>query len=264
MFVFLSKFIPPLIYPLGLACVLIAAALIFGKTKDRWRWFAVSALVVLFVGGNRWVSNALVRSLEWQYLPQGEIPDAEVIVLLGGGTSSADAPRPMVEVNGAGDRVLYAAKLYKDGRAPLILLSGGNIEWLTGEGSSPAGDMAELMALMGVPQEALLLQPNSQNTYEDALFSSQMLREMGVSRVILVTSAMHMPRSVALFEKQGIDVIPAPVDFRVTEAGWEQMFHNNLAGYLVDMLPNASNLGAVSSALKEYIGMWVYSLRGWI
>jgi len=264
MFVFLSKLIPPLVYPLGLACLLLVAALSFGKSKDRWRWFTVAALIVLFIGGNRWVSNALVRSLEWQYLPEGDIPTAEAIVLLGGGTSAADAPRPMVEVNGAGDRVLYAGKLYKEGRAPLILLSGGNIEWLTGEGSSPADDMAELLVLMGIPREALLLQPNSQNTYEDALYSSQMLKERGITRVILVTSAMHMPRSVALFEKQGIEVIPAPVDFRVTEAGWEQMFHNSFGGILVDLLPNVSNMGAVSSALKEYIGMLVYALRGWI
>lgn len=264
MFVFLSKLLPPLLYPLGLACLLLGAALIFGKKKDGWRWWVIAALVVLVIGGNRWVSNALVRSLEWQYLPQGEIPSAEAIVLLGGGTSAAEPPRPMVELNGAGDRVLYAGKLYKEGRAPLILLSGGNIEWLTGEEGSPAEDMAALLALMDIPREDLLLQTRSQNTYEDALYSSELLKERGITRVILVTSAMHMPRSVALFEKQGIEVIPAPVDFRVTEAGWSQMFSNSVGGFLVDLLPNASNLGAVSSALKEYIGMLVYALRGWI
>ena len=73
-----------------------------------------------------------------------------------------------------------------------------------------ANTMAELLALLGVPADALILETRSRNTYENAVEVKQELAALGAERVGLVTSAMHMPRSVALFEKQGFTVL-APV-----------------------------------------------------
>jgi uncharacterized SAM-binding protein YcdF (DUF218 family) len=264
MFVFLSKFIPPLLYPLGLAILLLAAALIF-KKKERLRTAAVVlAVLILLIASNRWVAHSLARSLEWRYLPQGEIESADAIVLLGGGTDPAAPPRAMVEVNGAGDRIIYAAKLFKDGKAPVILASGGSISWLNDRPSTPASEMAEILEFVGIPAQAIWLQPDSQNTYEDALYSARMLKEKGISRVILVTSALHMPRSVALFEKQGIQVIPAPADFTITQDSWQQLSSDNLAGRAIALLPSSSNLSLTSNALKEYLGWLAYRLKGWL
>ena len=76
---------------------------------------------------------------------------------------------------------------------PAPSLSGGRIDFLDWEGqSTPALEMAELLQLMGVPQEALWLQDRSRNTGEDALFCAEILREKGLSRILLVTSAKHM------------------------------------------------------------------------
>jgi uncharacterized SAM-binding protein YcdF (DUF218 family) len=264
MFIFLSKFLPPFVYPLGLAFLLILIALVLIR---RWRLQTVALVLtalILFVGGNHWVSFALARSLEWRYLPLNPVPQADVIVVLGGGTESQQFPRPMVEVNAAGDRVLYAAKLYKEGKAPHLLLSGGNISWYNGRTMTPADEMASLLQLMDVPKDALWLQPRSQNTYEDALFCSQMLKEKGIQRILLVTSAQHMPRSVALFKHDGIDVIPAPVDYTVTQAGWDNLFSPDPQTLLVNLLPNVSSLSLTSSIMKEYLGLWVYHLRGWL
>jgi uncharacterized SAM-binding protein YcdF (DUF218 family) len=202
--------------------------------------------------------------LEWRYLPQGDLPEVEAIVLLGGGTEAWDYPRPTAEINGAGDRVLYAARLYQEGKAGHILLSGGNLDFSDLRGTTPAAEMVEILRLVGVPEEALWLQPNSENTAEDAEFSAQILNENGIRRIILVTSAMHMPRAVALFEKQGFEVIPAPTDFGVTQRRWESLTAPNLETQLINLLPNASNLGLTSAAMKEYIGMLVYRLRGWL
>jgi uncharacterized SAM-binding protein YcdF (DUF218 family) len=264
MFVFLSKFLPPFVYPVGLVCVFLIAVLIFRRKPRVQTTLIVASLVVLFVGGNRFISMALSRSLEWQYLPSGDVPKSDVIVVLGGGTEAAEQPRPLVELNSAGDRVFYGAQLYREGKAPHVLLSGGNITWMDGKASTPASEMGQIMELMGVPESALWLQDQSQNTYEDAAFSANILREKGITRIILVTSAMHMPRSVALFRKQGFDVIPAPADFRVTEDGWKSLFQADIADQLVGFIPTASNLPGTSSALKEYIGFWVYRLRGWL
>lgn len=265
MFVFLSKFLPPLVYPLGLIFFLLILALIIRRTKPRLQTaILIITLAILVISSNRWVASSLVRSLEWQYLPAETLPQVEAIVVLGGGTESAQYPRPAVEINGAGDRVIYAARLYKQGLAPRVLVSGGNITWLSGRTMTPADEMDDLLQLMGVPQEAIVLQPKSQNTYEDAAFTAEMLHEMGIERVILVTSAMHMPRSVGLFQKQGIEVIPAPADYSVTEASWANLMSLQPESFLVNILPNASALSATTNALKEYIGMFIYRLRGWM
>jgi uncharacterized SAM-binding protein YcdF (DUF218 family) len=263
MFIFLSKILPPLLYPLGLACILLLIALLLKNKSKFQRFLLIITLLVLYLAGNRWVAFGLVRSLEWRYLPTAEIPTADVIVVLGGGTNSALYPRQIVEVNGAGDRVIYALWLYKQGRAENVLLSGTNINWLS-TNANPAEDMADLLMLMGVPQEALWLENQSRNTYENALECQKLLQNHAIDRVILVTSAIHMPRSVALFEEQGIQIIPAPTDYTVTQDGWEQLFNPSPTTLLTNLIPSAENLNLTTNALKEYIGMLVYALRGWM
>ena len=172
MFVYLSKLLPLFIFPLGLASLFIILALIVNKRKRLQRGLMIVSLIILWLAGNRWVSYGLARSLEWRNLPLQNIPAADAIVLLGGGTEPGDPPRSMVEVNSAGDRVLYAAYLYQQGAAPVILVSGGNLGYVSARNSTPAEDMTELLILMGVPESAIWQQPDSQNTYEDALYLS--------------------------------------------------------------------------------------------
>jgi uncharacterized SAM-binding protein YcdF (DUF218 family) len=265
--IILSKFLPLLVYPLGLACLLILVGVCLAHRPRLKRVVLALALGVLWIGGNNWVAAALVRSLEWRYLPPQELappieaPLAEVIVILGGGTSPEQYPRPWVEVNGAGDRVLYAAYLYHQGAAPNILLSGGRIEWLE-SGDSPAEDMAKILALMDVPPDALWLEKDSRNTFENATAAWELLAAKNIQRIILVTSAQHMPRSVALFEQQGFDVIPAPTDYTITAAEWQRLNRLDFPGTLVNLLPDAGSLADTTAALKEYLGMLYYWLRG--
>ncbi len=264
MFVFLSKLLPILIYPLALSCFILILALIL-RSRERLRnTLIIGAVILLWLAGNRWVALSLARSLEWQYLPQTNLPQADAIVLLGGSTEPALYPRPQVEVNSAADRVLYAATLYHEGKAPAILLSGGSIDWQPESTGSPAEQMDELMDMLGVPADALWLDTKSLNTYENAVYSAEILREKGINRVLLVTSAMHMPRSVALFKKQGLEVIPAPADYTVTQEGWNNLFSDSPETNIISFFPNASSLSLTTNVLKEYIGMLIYRLRGWM
>jgi uncharacterized SAM-binding protein YcdF (DUF218 family) len=262
MMIFLSKFLPLFVYPLGLACLIILAVLLIVRQPGWQRALLIVALLALWLGGNRWVAMGLARSLEWRYLPPDPIPQAQVIVLLGGGTQSASYPRSMVEVNNAGDRVLYAAWLYRQGVAEYILLSGGSLGW-SAEVDPPAQQMAALLEMMGVPSEALWLEPVSRNTYENARYSARILRERGVRRILLVTSASHMPRSVRLFEAQGFEVIPLPTDYTVTVEEWQALWRGSLESHVLGLLPTASGLALTTQVLKEYMGMLVYDLRGW-
>lgn len=273
MFLFLSKFLPPFIYPLGLVSLLVIAAFFLHKKVRLLRSALLLALAILLLGSNRLVAASLVRSLEYQHLPPAEIanqpatkrlePLAPVIVLLGGGTEPAASPRHMVELNGAGDRVLYAALLYRLGYAPNILVSGGNLDWLPAQ-RSPAEDMADLLVFLGVPREVVWIENESRNTYENAVFTHQILAERNIQKIILVTSAQHMPRAFGLYKKQGFEVLPGPADFAITELEWQRILHPLPADFLLSLLPDASNLNATTNALKEYLGILVYRLQGWM
>jgi len=261
MTLFLEKFLPLFVYPLGFALILLALAMILRERSKGQTFTLVLAFMILWLCSTRYVALTLVKSLEWRYLPLAEMPAADVIVVLGGGTESPQYPRPMVEVNAAGDRVIYAAELYKQGKGSFILVSGGNIPTLDARTTTPAEDMALILDMMGVPQDVVWLQPSSANTGEDALYSSILLKERGISRIILVTSAIHMPRSVGLFTANGIDVTPAPVDYTVTQEVWDNLWGGNWQEMIISAMPNASSLAQTTNAMKEYIGMLVNSLK---
>jgi len=273
MFLFLSKLLPLFLYPLGLACLLLLLALGLmvwrrfvkrSQGESRLAMIPVGlALIILMVSSNGWVSISLLKSLEFQHLPQGELPKADAIVVLGGATKPAFAPRPWVEVNEAGDRVLYGAKLYRSGKAPRLILSGGRVDWQGNNDAPESADMVALMKTMGVPDAAMIQEPTSRTTRENAVNVKQIMKAQGIGKILLVTSAVHMPRSLRIFQKLGIDAIPAPTDFLVSDRDLEvlQASPQSLA---LSFLPEAEQLSNITRALKEYVGMVIYWLRGWI
>ena len=264
MFIFLSKLLPLFVYPLGLACVLLLISLLISYNRKASSILVLLALVILWLSSTTGFSNLLARSLELKYLAPVEIPSAEVMVVLGGGTEPASSPRSGVEINGAGDRVLYAAELYKEGKAAQILLSGGDIEWQDTGSTTPAEDMASILIQLGVPESALRLETESKNTYENAVYAKEILDEQGITQILLITSALHMPRAVAIFENQGFEVTPVPVDFSVTENEAAMKASDGFVSKFMDILPSAGNLSQTTSALKEYLGYAIYKLQGWI
>ncbi len=241
----------------------MVVALVMSWRSPRWVPVPIAlALIVLLLGSNSWVANSLVRSLEWQQIPEKELPTADAIVVLGGATKSAFPPRPAVDLSEEGDRVLYGAQLYREGKAPLVIASGGRVDW-RGGGPSESGDMAEVLETLGVPTSAILQDPSSLNTYQNAVNVRQIMKERGIQRVLLVTSAMHMPRSLRIFQRQGIEAIPAPTDFLVTKQEIEEP-NNSPQATLLSLLPDADRLQNTTRVLKEYIGTVVYRLRGWL
>ncbi|MEC4816235.1 MAG: YdcF family protein [Scytonema sp. PMC 1069.18] len=263
MFLYLSKLLPLFFYPLGLTCILLLVALITIWKRPRLAASAIGlTLVLLLITSSGWVSLWLVRSLEWQHLPYANVPNAEAIVVLGGATKSAFPPRPTVDLSEPGDRVIYAAQLYRQNKAPLIVLSGGRIDW-RGSGSSEAEDMATILTSIGIPAEAIVKEPDSLNTYQNAVYVKKILESRRIKSVLLVTSAMHMPRSLLIFKRQGINAIPTPCDFLVSE-GELQELSNTPKSAILNLVPDVDNLRLFTAALKEYIGLVVYGLRGWL
>lgn len=261
---FLSKLLPLFIYPIGLTCLLLIIAMILiVKRRSRRALIPIGfAFVILGMASSGWFSTLLVRSLEQQYLPPSfpiEGKPLQAIVLLGGATGSQLAPRPWVDITDQGDRILHSAQLYRQGRAPLIIPTGGRIAW-RGPGDSEASDMAQLLQTMGVPESAIVLEAKALNTYENAVNVQAILKERQIERFLLVTSATHMPRSMMIFQKLGLNPIAVPTDYTRTDI---ESQINGPQDFWLSVLPDAEFLRDTNRALKEWIGIWVYRLKGW-
>ena len=254
---YLSKLIPLFIYPLGFALVLsILATGILGISAGLARLFLFVAVIVLWGASTPLFSDYLCLRLEGQYPPVAveATPTAGVIVVLGGGVTGPAPPRISVDLSDGADRVLHGARLYRAGKAPLVLVSGGVIPWL-GLATPEAVSMQALLEEWGVPGASIISEGASRNTYENAVFSKQLLAERGLQQVLLVTSALHMPRALATFRSAGIDAVPAATDYTVIYRDWRT---------LIDFLPDARALSRTTDAIKEYIGYAYYRWQGWI
>ncbi|MGA2867422.1 MAG: YdcF family protein [Verrucomicrobiota bacterium] len=242
--------------PTSLCALLLLAAAVFRKPKVVGRLCFCLALAILLVCGNHWVSGGFIRRLERQCPAPNPLPQADCILVLGGGTQARLPPRPTVEVDEAGDRVLYGAHLYRQGKAPLVLCTAG-----TGALRPEAEDMAELLEMLGLPKEAILKETKALNTHQHAENLRSFFREHGFKRILLVTSAMHMPRSIRVFRRgcPGFDFVPAPTDFRAPDP-LPQPWYRKLGGFI----PTAKNFCDFSEAMHEYIGLAYYHLRGWL
>ncbi len=214
MFLFLSKLLPLFFYPLGLSCLLLVVALLLLWKRPRLSAIPIATvLLILLVGSNAGLSDWLARSLEFQNIPTGDLPTTQAIVVLGGGTKPMNSPRPRVQVAEAGDRILYGSRLLLQGKAPLLIVSGGRAEWM-GEGGNPESeDMAIFAQALQVPASVIIQDPTSLTTYENAVNVKQIMQQRQIQKILLVTSALHMPRSLAIFRKLSIDAIAAPTDF---------------------------------------------------
>ncbi len=258
MSILIGKLLTPLISPLGLTVLLWAAGLLL-----RWRgarsWgraFHLAGCLVLLALSSPPVGEGLLHSLEDDYpgLAAEALPPAQAIVVLGGVTQPPIGPRFSIDVDEGFDRLLHGMRLWRLGKAKLLVLSGGSIPYLAGSSATEAASLCSLALEYGVDPGAVLLEERSRNTYENALYTGQLLRERDLSRVLLVTSAFHMPRSVACFRRQGLEVIPAATDVQVVPRRFS----------LLQILPGMEPLEFSTAAIKEWVGMGVYWLRGWI
>ncbi|MEW6166112.1 MAG: YdcF family protein [Pseudomonadota bacterium] len=247
------KVLTLLLQPPGAAVLALLVALAL------WRRRRVAAVLVVFALAWLWLwatppaAQALRSSLEQRYpvLPIDALPSADAIVVLGGGVEPPAPPRrPMLELRAGADRVLHAAELYRAGKAPRIVVSGGRLPW-TGGANSEADAMRALLLQLGVPDSAILREDKSRTTRENMRYTAALLSRLEVRRVLLVTSALHMPRAMANAAALGVEVIAAPTDVEVIPG--------RRFGVLA-WLPDAYMLERSAAAFKEYLGLMHHAL----
>lgn len=254
MFFVLSKVLAMLLFPYSLF-LLVAVCVAWRMPRSRLRLLFRLALFFLVALSINWGATLLVRPLENRFpaVPGSQIPRADAIVVLSGMINvAADRGRP--EFLSSVDRILYAEQLWHEGRAPHLLISGGS-GLLLQKGNSEAEVLGVwLRGVRRLPAGAVMTEPASRNTHENALATARIAKERGWKKVHLVTSAFHMPRSVACFRKVGLEVVPLPVDYYTftTPPGPEAF------------VPTPGALALSTMAIKEYLGLIAYYLRGYI
>jgi uncharacterized SAM-binding protein YcdF (DUF218 family) len=246
-----------LVNPLSVTLVaVLVLMLLWFMTRRRGFLNAVMLLcMLLWLAATPWLSHNVESLLERR---AGEstaesLPRADAIVILGGTLAPPGASGGNANLSSAADRLVYGAQLYELGKAPRILIAGGS-----GAGESTEAESIHASALLsawGIPATALLTETESVNTYENAVYSKLILKQHGLKKVLLVTSAMHMPRALATFRSAGIEATPAATDFEAAGPG-----PSGLSAWIAS--PGA--LEVTTRVIKEYVGWLVYRNRGWI
>jgi uncharacterized SAM-binding protein YcdF (DUF218 family) len=250
----LSKLLPLFVYPLGMAILLVLLGVVLGFLgRRRYAWVAtILGACVLWWSSTYVVADAVMGALESDYPYQEPAlqPVVDAIIILGGFTSIPEGANETIEVSDGVDRLFLGLRLFREGKAPHLVLAGG-----APYGSTPESVvMARLYEELGISKEVLLLEKKSRNTRENAVNLREMTEAIGMNRVLLVTSASHMRRAQAVFEKVGFDVVPAPTDYQVAETDPS----------ILDWVPDVEALVKTTKGIKEYIGYFVYWLRGWV
>lgn len=248
-----AKVVGYLISPLTIVLLLAAfAGLCFVARRRAWAAGLVTiAFATLYAASTPWLAHQLIGSLEQQYpaLSVQSTPSADAILILGGALAAPKPPQRPTFLFGAGaGRVWHAAVLFRAGKAPWVVISGGNQAAdarYQAEGDSIAGLLIEL----GVPESAIRRETRSRNTRENAENVRVVLDGLNARRVLFVTSGQHMPRAVKTFAKvwggQGPVVIPVSTDIQADEElqSWKLW------------LPSLEALNSVSRGLKEFAGI---------
>jgi uncharacterized SAM-binding protein YcdF (DUF218 family) len=232
------------------ALILLALVGLWLAWRD-WRFgksLVVLSLAVFWLLATPAVSDILRYSLEKRFPPRsiGDVPEADAIVALGGGMEPPTSRNPYPDLGAAADRYWHAWRLWRAGKAPEIVVSGGALPW-TDSASTEADAAVRFLTDLGVPADRILLESASLDTRENALRTEAVLRTRGARRVLLVTSALHMRRALARFGIPGIEVIPVATDHEVAA---------DPPGP-IRWLPDTDALDGSRRALKEYLGYWV-------
>jgi len=262
-FVF-SKIVQFCIEPLNWAIVFVVLSLLFLglRSPHLSKRFLLLALVDLLLIGWLPSSEVFLRALEDATpkvnLTQMSEKDFGGIIILGGAIEGGEitVDRGEISIGSAAERVTKAFELIR--RYPeLPFIFSGFSGRLSPKGMSEADAFKQLVAEQGLPDKFAHYENQSRNTYENVVFMKPMIMEFGAKSAndtpkawLLITSASHMYRSLKIFQKQGIEVIPIPVDYQTG---------NRLHWGSFDLIEGAKQW---NNFLHELIGLLAYRLTG--
>lgn len=252
----LTTVLQSLIVPPGLFIlfgIFVVVFLAFRRNRVAL-WLSVVGLVLALALSLEPVAGLLLRPLEDRYAPVSleegldALPeDVSHIVLLGGGSvpGAPEAPGGSLSPD-ALKRAVYAHRWHMQTGVPL-LVTGGAPPGLE-DALSEAEITRDLMLSLGATEDQFILESRSRDTWENALYSDELISN---ATILLVTSAYHMPRAVRSFAAFGFTVVPAPTDYKVNRTGFT----------LQSFLPSLESFRESAIAVHEYLGLLYYRFR---
>lgn len=255
MFFIVSKVISFLFTPLVWIITLLLLG-IFLKNKKRARGFLISGIVLLYLMGNPFLFNEICRQWEIPAVSEDQFLQKKVegIIVLGG-LSFWDNQLKRIQFSKSSDRLMQGLMLYKKGIGKKLIISGGSGS-LTYPDDRESVFIKDYLVKIGLNPNEILIEKESKNTRENAVFTKELLDSCGMNGTfLLVTSGYHMKRSVACFEKAGVKVIPFSTDRYCgdTKFNLDHLF-----------IPNAGILLAWDTLMHEWIGYVTYKIAGYI
>jgi uncharacterized SAM-binding protein YcdF (DUF218 family) len=227
-----------------------------GTAKARARMgrrVLICGLLALFIAGLSPLGNWLMVPLEGRFTRTniaGGAPVTGIIILGGAGDQMSDPPREIAPLNEAAERLTEAVALSRHLPQARIVFSGGSGP-LFGTELPEAAIATQLLQAMGVAKERITLEERSRDTFENAVFTTQLLAPQPHQRWVLITSGWHMPRAIGCFRRAGFDVEPWPVDFR-TSSHYDLELQRSIS----------EGLRKVDFVIHEYVGLLMYFLAG--
>jgi uncharacterized SAM-binding protein YcdF (DUF218 family) len=184
-----------------------------------------------------------------------EVEPADAIVCLGGGAEPSLMEPTGLHLKSGADRLSTAVALLMQKKAPVLVLGGGGYEE-AGVMHSEADQMKEGLKQLGVGTDAMVSLGVCSDTHDEAVKMAALMKERGWAKILLVTSAYHMPRAAGTFEKAGISVMAVPCNYvsslnRVGDLDWVH-------------LPHSDAFAVFGAWFHEVIGTWVYRWRVWL
>jgi uncharacterized SAM-binding protein YcdF (DUF218 family) len=255
MFFILSKFIYFFLSPFTwLLCAL--GIYLFVKKKKVKKWSKIAIIFIVLFFSNSIVFKEFMRLWEVPATHSSNIKEHDLAIVLGG-MFDYDNSAERLSAGKSSDRLWQTLDLYFKGKVKKILISGDS-GYITDRGLHEAAQIKEKLIHWGIPDDDIIVEGNSKNTYENALETAKILKEdyPQYKDFILVTSAYHMRRSRACFEKQNLSVTVYSTD---QFTGGKRAYHWD--EYFV---PNPMNFVNWFVLIKEWVGYSTYKIMGYL
>jgi uncharacterized SAM-binding protein YcdF (DUF218 family) len=239
--------------------LVVGLVLLFGRRQRLARWWFTAMCVCYWTLSCPAGAGLLARSLTADYRPltsAAEAKNAQAVVLLSAGSRTVRAAggRLLMVTHPTALRALETARVYRLLGDPLVIVSGGVTDPMPG--ALPESEAMRLaMIALGVPAERIVGESESANTHDEAVVLKRMLVDRGIERFVLVTSPLHMGRSLATFASQGLYPVPSAAPLYQDRDRLPQRFA---------LMPNDASLQIGNAVIYEWLARGYYWWRGWL
>ena len=255
MFFIFSKILSILVHPFTWILLLVLFGLITKKV-NRKKWsYRIAGIVALFFS-NTVIFCEFTRLWEPEGAKIENVGHYDVAIVLGG-MAEYDNNLDRLSLRRGGDRIWQTMHLYHVGKVDKIMIVGANGD-IYDKGLNEAVQFRDILLDFGIPDTDIIIEENSKNTYQNAVESKKVLKDYpDIEKILLVTSALHMKRSKACFEKAGF------LDF---DTFTTDHYTGEKRGYTFEqfLVPNVSNMSDWSKLIHEWVGYTSYWFAGYI